>query len=91
MSALVEVVLGLVDVLEAEGRALRAGLARLVSALLLLAVAGAVLLCAAMVLLWAAYLWLSGVVAPAPAALLVGLLALLLAGGMWWRAREMVR
>ena len=91
MAVIVEMILGLMDVLEAEGRSLQKNLMRVVSALLVLVVAGLLLLSASLVLLWAAYLWLSSTMAPALAALLVGLLALLLSSGLWWRARNLLR
>lgn len=90
MAGIVEVLLGLLDVLEAEARSLRMGFLRVVSALLVLAVAGLLVLGGLLVLLWAAYLWFSSLMAPPLAALLVSLLSLLLAAGLWWRARSML-
>ncbi len=91
VSGIVDVLLGLLDVLEAEARSLRMGFLRVVSALFVLAVAALLLLGALLVLLWAAFLWLSSLVVPPLAALLVSLLALLLAAALWWRARSMLR
>jgi hypothetical protein len=67
------------------------GFLRVVSALLVLLVASLLLLGGLGVLLWAAYLWLSSLLAPPLAALLVSLTSLLLAAGLWWRARGLLR
>ncbi len=91
MSGIVELLLGLLDVLEVEARSLKMGFLRVAGAILLLVVAALLVLGGLLLLLWAAYLWLSGFLSPPLSALLVGVLSLVLAAGLWWRARCMLR
>lgn len=91
MAGIVELLLGLFDVLEAEARSLKMGFLRVAGALLLLVVAVLLVLGGLLLLLWAVYLWLSSLLSAPLSALLVGLLSLLLAGGLWWQARRMMR
>ncbi len=83
--------LGLFDVVEAEARSLKMGFLRVAGALLLLVVAGLLVLGGLLLVLWAAFLWFSSLLSPPLSALLVGVLSLLLAGGLGWQARRMMR
>jgi uncharacterized membrane protein YqgA involved in biofilm formation len=91
VAQIIELLLSILDVLEAEVRSLRVGVARMVSALLIFAVAGLMLLFALLIVLWAMYLWLETLLLPPAAALLVSLGGLLLSSGLWWWARRMLR
>ncbi len=91
MSQIAEFVAAFFDYLRAEGRSLRRAIAGVAGALLLLLVAAAVLLAALGFLLAALYLALVAVVPPALAAMVTGLVALVLAGGIAWIARLNLR
>jgi hypothetical protein len=90
MKALAEIAILFIELLEAEARAFRKGIIRLGIGIVLLAVAGGLLLGAIGLIVWAFYLTLVGVMPPAAAALLSGLIVLIFAGGLLWGARRAV-
>jgi hypothetical protein len=91
LRALVDTVLAFLDVLEAEGRAAKRGAIRLTIAAGLVAIALLVALFGLCLLLRALYLSLAITMTPAVAALLAGLIALLLSGGLLWIATRVNR
>jgi len=91
LSQIAEFVTALFDYLRAEGRSFRRAIAGVAWALLLLLVAAVVLLAAFGFLLAAFYLALLNAVSPALAAMVTGLAALVLAGGIAWIARLNLR
>lgn len=86
MTALGEVVISTVELLEAEARKLRVSVRGLVVSLVLIVVAGVLLLGGLGWLVAAGYLQLRVWFDPAPAAALMGLASLLVAGGGLWLA-----
>jgi hypothetical protein len=91
LSALADLSIALVELLEAEGRALERGLVR-VTASSGLAISAAVLGLAGLGLcLWGVYLYLATVLAAPLAALATGLLTLTVSGGLLWTALRVGR
>lgn len=88
MTSLGEVVISTVELLEAEARKLRTNLRGVVVSLVLIGVAGVLLLGGLGWLVAAGYMQLRVWLDPAPAAALVGLGSILLAGGGLWWARK---
>jgi len=86
MTALADVVISTVELLEAQARKLRSDLRGLLLSVGLILVAGILLLGGLGWLVAAGYLQLRAWMDPAPAAALMGLLTLLTAGGMLWIA-----
>jgi hypothetical protein len=89
--ALVEGLIGLAEFFEAEARSLRDGVMRMGLGLVLLVVAGVVLTLGVGLLLAGLYLYLLYYIRPYAAISVVGLLALLVAGGVLWAARRVAR
>jgi hypothetical protein len=77
-------VIALADLLEAEGRALRHSTLRAGVGLLCLLMAAVMLLGGALFCLWASYQWLSVVISPVAAKVLVGVVMMSIAGGLVW-------
>lgn len=86
-----DVVIALVDLIEAEGVVLRRATARLGYGLALTLLAALALGVGAGLCLWAIYLYLLSALDPATARLLTGLLTLLIGGGLVWVARRLSR
>lgn len=84
MSGLVELSIALLELLEAEGRALRKATLNTGRALALLVGAGVFLLAGAALLGWALYQYLLTLTTPSLSAAIIGLLALLLGGALLW-------
>jgi hypothetical protein len=91
VSALAEYVLALLDLLQAEGRAARRAVSRLVAALALAAVAALFAVGGLGLLLWSMYSVLRPPLGHGGAALVVGLLSLAMACGSALLARQMAR
>ncbi len=87
---LAEYAVALADLVEAEGRALRRGLALLGWAFMLIAVAGALLLCGLALWIWALYLFIVLWLPPVLAAALTGGFVLLAAGVIAWMVMRTV-
>jgi predicted tellurium resistance membrane protein TerC len=86
-----ELIVALMDLLEAEARELRNRVLRLGMGLALIVAAGGVFLIALAVLLWAFYWYLLLVMRPGEALLLTGTVALALTGVLFWLASKMIR
>jgi protein-S-isoprenylcysteine O-methyltransferase Ste14 len=86
MSALADLTIALVELAEAEGRALRRGVVRAGASVGLIALAFAFALGGLALCLWSAYLYLATLLSPPQAALVTGLLTLVVAGGLLWTA-----
>lgn len=84
--AVTEYLIALLELLQAEGRAVRKRLYDLGVSLILAWVAGVLTLAAMALLIWALYLALVPVVPQSVAALVCGLLLLLVSGGLLWSA-----
>jgi hypothetical protein len=89
--ALADLVIALLELLEAEARALRSGSFRLGLSLVLLAVAGILALGGVGLVLRAVYLYLAILLSPPTATLITGLVTLAAAGGLVWSARGLSR
>jgi hypothetical protein len=86
MSAIAEVVIGTVELLQAEARRLGSSAKSLAVALVIIFAAGALLLGGLGWLVAAAYLQLRVWLEPAPAAAILGLTNMVIAGGAIWYA-----
>jgi hypothetical protein len=91
LRALAELIIALLELLEAEARAFRAGSFRLGLSLALLAAAGTLALVGVGLILWAFYLYLAIFLIPSTAALITGVVTLLTSGGLVWSARRLSR
>jgi len=91
LRALVELIIALVEFLEAEARALRAGTFRLGLSVVLLGVAGLLVVSGVGLMLRGLFLYVAIWLGEAPATLLVGLVTLCVAGGFIWSARRLSR
>jgi hypothetical protein len=91
LKALVELIIALLKLLEAEVRALHAGAFRLGLCVALLGAAGIFIVGGVGLILRALYLYLAIILGQATATLLIGLVALLVAGGLVWSARRLSR
>jgi hypothetical protein len=91
LKALAELVIALLELIEAEARALRSGALRLGVMLALLGTAALFTCVGLALLLRALYLYLLMVLIPATATLLTGIATLLVAGGLLWSARRLSR
>jgi hypothetical protein len=88
MSAIAEVVIGTVELLQAEARRLGSSVKSLAIALVIIFAAGALLMGGLGWLVAAGYLQLRVWLEPAPAAALMGLASLAIAGGGIWYAMQ---
>jgi hypothetical protein len=91
LRALAELLIALLELLEAEARALRSGAFRLGLSLALLVTAGILTLSAVALILRALYLYLAIILSPPTATLITGAVTLLVAGGLVWIARRLSR
>ncbi|MFP4561342.1 MAG: hypothetical protein ACLFRB_03170 [Thiohalorhabdus sp.] len=83
--------MALLDLAEAEGRALRRGLVRLGGGLALAILAALLAAAAVGLLLWALYLFTAALLDPVAGALVTGLAALAAAGALGWLASRLGR
>lgn len=83
-SSLAELVIGVVELLEAESARLRQRVAGLAASVGLALGAGLLLLVGAIWLAWAGFTALASAIAPAAAAALIGLACMIVAGGVLW-------
>jgi hypothetical protein len=91
LRGLTELIIALLELLEAEARALRSGSFRLGVSLALLGTAGTFMLVGVALILRAIYLYLVIFLSPPTATLITGLATLLVAGGLAWSARQLSR
>ena len=91
MRGLTELIIALLELLEAEARALRAGSFRLGLSLALLGTAGILMLVGVGLILRALYLYLAIFLSPPTATLITGVVTLLVSGGLVWSARRLSR
>lgn len=91
MRALADLTIALLDLLEAEARALRAGSFRLGLSLALLGAAGVLGLGGMGLILRAVYLYFALVLSPPTATLMTGIVTLFVSGGLVWSARRLSR
>jgi sterol desaturase/sphingolipid hydroxylase (fatty acid hydroxylase superfamily) len=88
LETLAQFVVRLADLAEAEGRAVRASAFRLLTAAAIFLVAAAAGTSGAALILLAVF-WLVRPAGPVPAALVTGVFALAVGGGLLWIARQM--
>ena len=86
-----ELLIAVLELLEAEGIALRRGVGRLVAGLGFLLCGLTLGLGGLGLLVWSLYLRLVLVISPTAAGFLSGFAALLVAGGLLWFARNLIR
>ena len=91
MRGLAELIIALLELLEAEVRALRSGSFRLGLSLALLGTAGTLMLVGVALILRALYLYLALFLSPPTATLITGVVTLLVSGGLVWSARRLSR
>lgn len=91
MRGLAELIIALLELLEAEARALRSGSFRLGLSLALLGTAGILMLVGVWLILRALYLYLAIFLSPPTATLITGVVTLLVSGGLGWSARRLSR
>jgi hypothetical protein len=91
LKVLAELIIALLELLEAEARALRSGSFRLGLSLALLGTAGTLTLGGVGLILWALYLYLAILLNPPTATLITGVVTLLVSGGLVWSARRLSR
>jgi len=91
LRGLAELIIALLELLEAEARALRAGSFRLGLSLALLGTAGILMLVGVGLILRALYLYLAIFLSPPTATLITGVVTLLVSGGLVWSARRLSR
>ena len=91
MRGLTELIIALLELLEAEARALRSGSFRLGLSLALLGTAGTLMVVGVWLILRALYLYLAIFLSPPTATLITGVVTLLVSGGLVWSARRLSR
>ena len=91
MRGLAELIIALLELLEAEARALRSGSFRLGLSLALLGTAGTLMVVGVGLILRALYLYLAIFLSPPTAILITGMVTLLVSGGLVWSARRLSR
>ena len=91
MRGLAELIIALLELLEAEARALRSGSFRLGLSLALLGTAGILMLVGVWLILRALYLYLGIFLSPPTATLITGVVTLLVSGGLVWSVRRLSR
>ena len=90
MRGLAELIIALLELLEAEARALRSGAFRLGLSLVFLGTAGTLMLVGVGLLLRALYLYLAILLSPPTATLILGVVTLLVSGGLVWSAKRLI-
>jgi hypothetical protein len=91
LRGLAELIIALLELLEAEARALRSGSLRLGLSLALLGTAGTLMFVGVGLILWALYLYLASVLSPPAATLITGMVSLLVSGALVWSAKQLSR
>jgi hypothetical protein len=91
LRGLAELIIALLELLEAEARALRSGALRFALSLALLGTAGTLILVGVGLLLRALYLYLAISLSAPTATLITGVATLLVSGGLVWSARRLNR
>jgi hypothetical protein len=91
LRGLAELIIALLELLEAEARALRSGLFRFGLSLLFLGAAGTLMLAGVGLIVRALYLYLAISLSPPMATLITGVVTLLVSGGLVWSARRLSR
>jgi hypothetical protein len=91
LRGLAELIIALLELLEAEARALRSGSFRLGLSLALLGIAGTLMVVGVGLILRALYLYLVIFLSPPTATLITGMVTLLVSGGLVWSARRLSR
>jgi hypothetical protein len=91
LRGLAELIIALLELLEAEARTLRSGSFRLGLSLALLGTAGILMLVGVWLILRALYLYLAIFLSPPTATLITGVVTLLVSGGLVWSARRLSR
>jgi len=91
LRGLTELIIALLELLEAEARALRSGSFRLGLSLALLGTAGTLMVVGVALILRALYLYLAIFLSPPTATLITGVVTLLVSGGLVWSARRLSR
>jgi hypothetical protein len=91
LRGLAELIIALLELLEAEARALRSGSFRLGLSLALLGTAGGLMVVGVGLILRALYLYLDIFLSPPTATLITGVVTLLVSGGLLWSARRLSR
>jgi hypothetical protein len=91
LRGLAELIIALLELLEAEARALRSGSFRLGLSLALLGTAGTLMLVGVGLILRALYLYLAIVLSPPTTTLITGIVTLLISGGLVWSATRLSR
>jgi hypothetical protein len=91
LRGLAELIIALLELLEAEARALRAGAFRLGLSVALLGAAGVLFVGGVGFILRGLYLYLAIWLGQATATLLIGWVTLFVAGGLIWSARRLSR
>ena len=91
LRALADLLIAVFDLVEAEGRAFRASVARLKTGLALSAVAILLLLAGTGLIIWGLYQALAAPLGPAGGALVTGTIASLLGACLFWAARQAIR
>jgi predicted tellurium resistance membrane protein TerC len=91
LRGLAELIIALLELLEAEARALRSGSFRLGLSLVLLGTAGILMFVGVGLILRGLYLYLAIFLSPPTATLITGVVTLLVSGGLVWSARRLSR
>jgi hypothetical protein len=91
LRVLADLIIALLELLEAEARAFRSGLFRVVLSLALVGTAGTLTLGGVGLILWALYLDLALFLSPPTATLTTGVITLLVSGGLVWSAGRLSR
>ena len=91
MGSLANLILTFLDLVEAEGKAFRAGVAKTGLALAFLTLVGLLFVTGFGLIVWAIYLFLRLSLTPAPSALLTGIFTLVIAGVLAWGTRLTAR
>jgi hypothetical protein len=91
LRGLTELIIALLELLEAEARALRSGVFRLGLSLALLGAAAILMLAGVALIVRALYLYLVISLSPPTATVVTGVVTLLVSGGLGWSAKRLSR
>jgi hypothetical protein len=91
LTSLSNVVIALIELIEAEVRSARKGVLQVGVAIMFLWLAGTLLLAAIGLCVWAFYLAIVSALSPSGAALICALFVIVLSGGTLWLARIQMR